>query len=286
MNMENQKKQQAGKYDIDSLIKLNYSYDQEHRVTQFDVDKANGYVTLIESTRSADTPKAGDILRYTDKHGSYYPEAHIEYTCEGICNICERPYVPFISPNRTMGIQCSTSGGAWRDLKAGELKYIGKQEKRFCDWGHCGSCGNGAIHFTAEVSVWEYVNPLPLYEGFTTEKWRRLYINRFDEKEPTAYDRQLYEGDGVAFRTEEEFTKFIETYKGKVFKGHWPNQFVVWCYREEQKQVSQQEYYNLDLPLIYIYCNGERPAKVAYDDDNKIAITHFVMPNCLLSENR
>lgn len=283
--MENKKEQLVGMYNIDSLIELNYSYDQEHRVTQSDVDKANKYVTLIESSRSADTPKAGDMLRYTDNHGSYYSDAHIEYTREGICNICERPYVPFVSPSETMGIQCSTSGGAWYDLKAGELKYIGKQEKRFHDWGHCGPCANGTIHFIAEVSVWEYVNPLPLYEDFTTEKWRRLYINRFDEKDCKDHGKYLYEGDGVAFRTEEEFSKFIETYKGKVFKGHWPNQFVVWCYREAQKQVSQKEYYNLNLPLITIYCNGERSAKVAYDDNNKIATANFVMPNCLLSEN-
>ncbi|WP_270561502.1 DUF4121 family protein [Bacteroides cellulosilyticus] len=276
MNMENQKPAQSGKYEINSLIEMNDSYNNKHKVSQSDVDMANMYVELIESSRSEVAPQAGDMLRYTDKHGSYYAHAHIEENSDGICNICENPYDPFIWSYGT-GIKCSTSGGAWTGLPSGELKYVGKQEKTFRDWGHCGACANGAIRFKAEVSVWEYVHPAPLYGEFTTEKWRKIYVTRIDETNQKNNGGYLYTGDNVSFRTEEEFRKFIETYKGTVFSGFWQNQYIIWCYKEEQKQVSQKEYYNLDLPLITIYCNGQRSAKVKYDDDSKTAIVYFVM---------
>lgn len=283
MNMENQDASQGGRYDINSLVDLNQSYNNKYKISQSDVDKANRYIDLIEKTRSENTPQAGDMLIYTDQYGSFFPHAHIEYNCEGICNICERAYIPFVR-HTDMGISCYTSGRAWNDLPAGELKYIGKKEKTFCDWGHCGNCTNGAIHFNAEVSVWEYIHPAPLYGDFTTEKWRKLYITRVNETNRKNNGGYLYSGDKVYFRTEEEFRKFIETYKGTVLEAHWPNQYIIWCYKEEQKQVSQKEYYNLDLPLTIIYCNGERSARVEYDDENKIAIAHFVMPSYTLKK--
>ena len=110
MNTKEVEKEQNSKYNIESLIKKNPYYDKEHRITQADVNMANSYVELIENTRSCTTPKAGDMLRYTNQHGDYYPYAHIENNSNGICNICESPSVPFIGAN-TVGIRCNTSGG-------------------------------------------------------------------------------------------------------------------------------------------------------------------------------
>ena len=47
-------------------------YDHEHRLTQQDVDMANGYVELIERTRSEKIPQVGDRLIYVDRYGKYY----------------------------------------------------------------------------------------------------------------------------------------------------------------------------------------------------------------------
>ena len=268
-----------GKYNVQSLIKLNLNQNTEHSVTQSDVDMANNYVTLIEKTRSNISPKAGDLLRYTDAHGNYSPHAHIEYNRNGICNICENPYVPFIN-SQTDGITCTTNGGAWNDLETSSLKYIGKEQKSFCDWGHSGACGNVSVHFEAEVSVWEYIHPKPLYKDYTTEKWRKLYISRISENNRKNFGGNLYYSmDNVSFCTENEYQKFISEFKGEVFNGHWENQFVVWCYREHQQQVSQEEFDALDLPATTTYCNGQQPAKIKYDDENKTAIFYFVMPD-------
>lgn len=282
MKTENSNREPNGKYNIESLIESNPYYNTEHRVTQADVNKANTYVALIESTRSNVIPKAGDILRYTNKHGDYYSHAHIEYKCNGKCNICQKPYVPFIY-SQNDEIICTTSGGAWEHLETAHLKYIGKEQKYFCDWGHSGACGNGSIHFSAEVSVWEYVHPLPLYKNYTTQKWRKIYISRNSGDNHKNLGEYLYNSmDGISFRTESEYQKFLREYKGEVFEGHWENQLVIWCYKEQQKQVSQEEFNALDLPQTTTYCNGKQQAKIKYDDENKTAIFYFVMPNrCL-----
>ena len=48
------------KYTVETLKPLNILYDHEHWLTQQDVDMANGYVELIERTRSEKTPQIGE----------------------------------------------------------------------------------------------------------------------------------------------------------------------------------------------------------------------------------
>lgn len=277
METKNSTEEQNVKYNIKSLIELNPYYHSEHSVTQADVNMANTYVELIEKTRSNITPKPGDILKYTDSHGDYYSHAHIESNSDGMCDICQHPYVPFIYPDKKE-ICCNTSGGSWNNLESDSLKYIGKEQKCFCDWGHLGACGNGSVHFYAEVSVWEYIHPKPLYKDYTTEKWRKLYITRIPEDKRKEHQGYLYTSmRGPSFYTESEFQKFLMDYKGEVFSGHYDNQLIVWCYQEQQEVVSQNEYNALDLPVTSTYCNGKRPAKIKHDDENKTSILHFIM---------
>ena len=66
------------KYTVETLKPLNILYDHEHRLTQQDVDMANGYVELIERTRSEKIPQVGDRLIYVDRYGKYYGNALIE----------------------------------------------------------------------------------------------------------------------------------------------------------------------------------------------------------------
>jgi len=254
------------KYDLRTLRKENGSYDMEHTVTYEDVDKANRYIELIESTRE-NFPKVGDIVELTTKHGDYYRNAHIEESDVEL-NICEQPYVPFIKPDKS-GISCNTSGGSWLNIPV-NLKLIGKRYKTFCDWGHCGACGNGAIDFKAEVNVWEYIEPEPLYGDFTTKNWRRMYVSKVDKEK--SYRGYEYIGDGFAWRDKAEFDAFIKKYKGAVFAGNYLNQMVVWCYFDKKILVSKEELEKMNLPETTILLNGIRPAKMEVDDKNKIII--------------
>lgn len=168
------------KYTIDTLREINARFCGSHILINYDVDKANMYVELIENTRSEKIPSVGDCVRYTNEYGDYYGAAHIEKADVNEVYICERPYTPFIHEYEGR-ISCNTSGGAWTHLPTRELKYIGKIKKRFCDWGNCGGCADGAIDFIAEVSLWEYVdskNPFVSENGykFTTKDFDKQYI--------------------------------------------------------------------------------------------------------------
>lgn len=277
MNTEKSKKEQNGKYNFESLEMINSRYCTKYKVTQDDVNMVNTYVALIENTRSNTIPKAGDVVRYTNQHGDYYPYAHINENCNGVCNICGESSVPFIKPYKEE-ISCNTSGGQWNNLETSSLKFIGTEQKHFKDWGHLGACADGSVHFTAEVSIWEYVHPEPLYKDYTTKNWRKFYISRISEDERQNYGGYLYKSmDGIAFQTESEFHQFLSDFKGEIFSGNRSNQYVIWCYKEQQERISQEEFDALNLPKTSIYCNGKRPAKVKYDDENKTAIMYFAM---------
>ena len=272
------------KYDKDSLIEINRSYHSDWGVTLSDVDMANKYVEHIERTRFDTVPKAGDRVRYTTRDGDYYGKAHIEYNRDGECNICERASDPFIRLDGDNGIKCSASGGTWANIPSDRLVYVGREEKCFTDWGHCGPRGNGAVDFFAEVSVWEYIHPEPLYEDYTTEKWRKMYVSKVSEQDRESHDGYLYLTHGalssehctMAFRTESEYNQFLRDYKARVFPGHYSNQSVVFCYRVQPRRVSQEQYDSLRGPVISIYWSGQRPAKIEYDDEQKIATVYFV----------
>ena len=60
------------KYTIDTLREINARFCGSHILMNYDVDKANIYVKLIENTRSEKTPSVGDCVRYTNEYGDYY----------------------------------------------------------------------------------------------------------------------------------------------------------------------------------------------------------------------
>lgn len=94
-------------YTIESLREINGRFTCDHTLNQSDVDMANKYVKIIETSRSTTQPKAGDILRLTDQYGEYYGHAHIEKISEDSeINYCESAYVPFIWGNDD-GIRCN-----------------------------------------------------------------------------------------------------------------------------------------------------------------------------------
>lgn len=266
------------KYDIEALLELNASYQMRHGLKQADADMANEFVELIEHTRSTSRPKAGDILRYTTRHGDYYHMAHIDTIKNGVCEICQQPYIPFIYNDNDTGIACSTSGGPWTSVPAKGLKYVGSEGKLFKDWGHCGPCGNGAVTFEASVSVWEYAEPEAFYGDFTTKTWRKLIVRKKSEDEMKTGE-YLYSGDGIAFRNDAEFESFLRLHKATLFPGYWPGQSVVWCYREKIVQVEHAEFDKLDLPEVTVFCNGPRTGKVSYDDNNHTTVIKIIKLN-------
>ena len=263
------------RYSHETLLPINTLYDQEHCLTQEDVDAANTLVRHIERTRNPLVPQIGDRVRYTTSHGDFYGNALIEAVRkDGVLSICLCPYVPFVWATAD-GIGCAVSGGPFTDVKATRLKPFGSAPGDFCDWGHCGSCGNGAVRFCAEVPLWEYREPEPLYGDFTTEKWRKVRLH----KDPERRNGDLYRGDCISFPTEVEFRKFLSEYEGTVFTASNPKSVIVWCYRDEQKAVPQEEWDALDAPVSQrrLY-NASRPVKFVKDHGRHTTVCSFVRP--------
>lgn len=260
----------SNKYNKESLIKLNPLYHYEHQVMDSDVEMVNTWVEFIESTRSDQTPQIGDRLLFTSKHGNFSPKALIEKCDEDHLHIITSAFIPFvykIQKENLLGL--STGGGGFESVPL-NLKYVGKVQGDFKDWGHCGSCGYGTIHFRAEVSQWEYAEPNPLYNGFSTKDWRKLYISKPGTNFSTDY---LYLGDGIAFRNENKFQEFLAKFKATTFQGHWTNQMVVWCYRHRENVVSKEKWDQIQaVPVMY---NNES-VKDIYDDENHILNSYII----------
>ena len=262
----------TNKYTKETLTAINDRFCNAHYpgITDSDLAMANDYVRLIESTRSNKTPKAGDRIRYTNKYGDYYECAHIEYVRDGVVNICECPYVPFIGEDvNGDGIYCSTSGGAWTNILVDKLTYVGTEEKTFCDWGHDHACADGAVEFKANISVWEYnENEQP----YSTKTHNKMYVYYRDKADEYGYK---FTGGSIAWRNELELQAWLETVKGEVFKGNH-NQILVWYWKQKEVHVSPEEYEALGLPEDSMMMNGLRRCKRKYDEDNHTVTTYFV----------
>ena len=236
------------KYTKNTLTEINNRFCSHHCLDESDVNKANFYVKWIEYTRSTIEPRVGDIIRYTNEYGDYYATAHIEKVYEnGDLYICEQPYTPFISIYKNE-IYCNTSGGAWATIP-NDITYIGKQKKRFCDWGNCGACANGSIEFDAEVSIWEYIVKENKFIGtngipFTTKEFNRMKIHSCPNPKEHPYH---YIGDGFAWKSDLEMQAWLRTYRAEVFDWGYNGMFV-WYWKEEIHSVSPQEFEILALP--------------------------------------
>lgn len=215
-------------YNLESLVEVNPSYHHEHRVLMSDVEKANRIAQVIELTRRDDTPQAGDIVRYTTKHGDYYPKAHIEGLNEdGKLVVCEQPYIPFVTVENGV-VRTDTSGGSWSALPA-KLERVGTAQKAFKAWGHCGPCGNGAFTVLAQVNVWRYTDGNP---EFSTENHDMFYATRLERPDRYGYIYRVsqdYSTPYKAFRTEAEYLRWLETIQGVERQAAWPNSRIVWA---------------------------------------------------------
>ena len=263
------------RYSLETLLPLNKLYDHCHRLTQADVDVANKLVRHIERTRDPLVPQVGDRVRYTTRYGDFHDNALLGAVREdGTLSICLCPYVPFVW-RTACGIGCAVRGGPFTVVAPHALQPAGAVHGDFCDWGHCGACGNGAVRFCAEVPLWEYREPEPLYGDFTTERWRKVRFH----KDPERRDGDLYRGDCIYFRREEEFRQFLSDYEGTVFPALDPKSVIVWCYRDEERAVSQKEWDALDAPVSErsLY-NAPRPVKLVKDRERHTTVCYYVRP--------
>lgn len=234
-----------GKYTLETLRPVNLSFDREHLLMEEDVSMVNRPVEVIEQSRSDARPQIGDRLRLTDKYGDFYPNTLLEKERGKNLSVCMNPYIPFVGTAKNKPIWIDVSGGPFTGVNPENLRFAGRYEGAFKAWGHCGATANGSVCFTAEVPLWEYSEPHPYYGDFTTETWRKIHIRKNVENG----SRYLYSGDGIAFRTEEEYQQFLQDYEATVFPGSFHNHYVIWCFRQGQRIVPQEEWDRMKAPI-------------------------------------
>lgn len=260
----------------EELIKINQRYLSSHyEITEKDLKNIEQLIAIIESTRDRAMPKTGDIVKFTTEYGDYFENALISRIWENEeIEICECPYTPFFGSynNEINDITLSTSGGAFHNFNSKTFKYLGTGKRKFCNWGSCGACADGAIDFYANVNVWE-VKQKNRFEPYTTEKYNKMYINKLEKPSDFGY---IILGDGIAFKNEKDYKAFLKTYKAKEFKGYWQNQSVIFYYKEENHYISKEEWENLDgFQIDTRLCNGSIiTVKVKYDNENKKIIVY------------
>ena len=145
--------------DIEELKQINQIYlTAHHSFAERDIENIKHLIGLIEFTRDSLKPKTGDIVKFTSKNGIYYENAIVSNVWEnGEIEICEKPYTPFVMKynEQTKNICMSVSGGIFHNFEPSMFKHIRKDKRKFCSWGVCGVCADGAIDFFATVNVWE-----------------------------------------------------------------------------------------------------------------------------------
>ena len=98
-------------------------------------------------------------------------------------------------------------------------------------------------------------------------------------KDTECRNGDFYRGECISFGSEEEFQRFLSDYEGTVFAAPGPKSVIVWCYRDEQTAVSQEEWDALDAPVTErrIY-NAPQPVKLVKDHGRHTTVCYFVRP--------
>jgi hypothetical protein len=110
-----------------------------------------------------------------------------------------------------VGRRPPTGGGAFHRVNPKDMKFLKWTEGAFKDWGSCGACANGSVTFLARVPLWFYAEPNPKYGNYTTETYRKFYLNKRMDTEKG----NLYQSFDIAFRNETDFRQFLEDYSGR-----------------------------------------------------------------------
>ena len=261
----------AKRYTLETLLPLNVSYDNDHGLTQEDVDMVNSLVEVIESTRSRHTPKIGDRVVYTQKGGEYHSQALIEKKRDNQFYVCLDPYIPFVWESDT-DIKVDVSGGPFYYADSEKFKFIGWTEVDFKEWGHCGATANGTVRFMAKVSLWAYSEPNPLYGDFTTKDWKKITLRKREEG-------NLYDSMQIAFRNEDELQEYAKDHNGTIFTCSDPTLFVLWCYKRQFEFLPLDEWKKIDAEAMERRLSY-RPeqVKIVKDMENHISTFYRIKP--------
>lgn len=142
-----------------TLRMVNVSFIAEHG------DLNEDDFILIEERRrlfakmhqDSSVPLPGDTVEGTYYHGACkFSRGVIEsFRTDGDrLSVCTSPYGEPWAHEKDGQVVVSTSGGPYFGYPRECFRPNGKEKRLFCEFGHAGVCGNGAISFPVEVNKW------------------------------------------------------------------------------------------------------------------------------------
>ena len=190
-----------------------------------DLEIVNSLIDAIENSRM-ESPARMDNIVYTDKYGSYFPEAMLESDtyCDGLpCIVQSASAHVWLRDDNSIGL--SSSGGCYdgqKDIK--KFQYAGKTRRVFWTWGAWGSGANHGLYFHADVSCFVYNERAEELRHLTGEFLRPIYIA---EHKPDEYGyRFTAYCAGMAWKSRAELDKFI--FEREAIQEHTPNGLKYW----------------------------------------------------------
>jgi hypothetical protein len=181
-----------------------------------DLEIVNNLIEKIECTRSH-APQPLDKIIYTDKYGSYYPEAMLEGDTyhDGLpCIVQQASAHVYVRNNGEVSF--STSGGSYDGGKdMSKFEYVGKAKRTFWTWSSAGAGARHGIYFQAEVSAFLYNERADELKHLTSEFLTPIYVYEHEDK-PDEYGYRYTAFKSAcnykAWRTRKELDEFLATH--------------------------------------------------------------------------
>lgn len=162
------------RYDLDSLELANGDFG--YPITEKEVRKVNRMLELMENVRNRQMcPTEGDCVEFVSRSGDYFGKAHIERITGKYADICLIPETVFCFDDMGKAAY-DTTGSPWTQVNIRNMKPAGTEIRIFRTWGFGKRSNTGSLRFDAPVRKWEYREPNPLYDGYTTRNWQSRLV--------------------------------------------------------------------------------------------------------------
>ena len=181
---------------------------------------------LMENVRSRQMcPTEGDCVEFVSRSGDYFGKAHIERITGKYADICLIPETVFCFDDMGKAAY-DTTGSPWAQVNIRNMKPAGTEIRIFRTWGFGKRSNTGSLRFDAPVRKWEYREPNPLYDGYTTRNWCRYHIMKHRDRERTR--EYTFRSDSFTLYSRSELDELAAILKGRLYKGILPDSLVLW----------------------------------------------------------
>lgn len=253
------------RYDLDSLELANGDFG--YPITEKEVQKVNRMLELMENVRSRQMyPTEGDCVEFVTRSGDYFGKAHIERITGKYADICLIPETVFCFDDMGKAAY-DTTGSPWTQVNIRNMKPAGTEIRIFRTWGFGKRSNTGSLRFDAPVRKWEYREPNPLYDGYTTRNWCRYHIMKYRDRERTG--EYTFRSDSFTLYSRSELDELAAILKGRLYKGILPDSLVLWGYRMDIKEISREQWNGMGQHgQIRMKFMGYGPVRIHTDNEN------------------